>query len=88
MTTKKKILKWVNMTAFGLLLLGGLDFLLMGLFKFELFGSMFSGTESTAARVFYSLFGISAAWLLGVILYRAFVVKPMAKKPATKKASA
>jgi len=76
---KKKILRWIEMTAFALLLVGGLNFLLMGLFNFDLFGAIFGGSGSVTSRVFYSLFGISAAILFAVILWKAF----MTRKPVT-----
>jgi len=78
----KKILKWVNMTAFVILLLGGLNFLMMGLFNFDMYAAMFGGTGSAASRVFYSLFGIAAVALLAIILWKAFTTSQ--KKPATK----
>ena len=93
----KKMLKFSEMVAFGLLLVGGLNFLLMGLFNWNMIGSIFGGTDSVTSRVFFSLFGIAAVTLLAIILWKAFMTKkPVAKStsPATssqtsqKKASA
>jgi len=84
---KKKIVKWVNMIAFGALLLGGMNFLLMGLFNFDLFAAIFGGSSAVATRVFYSLFGIGAVTLLVSILCKAFMGKKEAPKPATKTAT-
>ncbi|MDR0461960.1 MAG: DUF378 domain-containing protein [Christensenellaceae bacterium] len=81
--TKKKIMKWVNMTAFGFMLLGGFNFLLMGLFKFDLFAAMFGGNESVTSRVFYGIFGVSAMILLTHILWKAFMTKKPAVAPKT-----
>ena len=79
---KKKIFNWIELTAFALLLLGGMNFLLMGLFGFDMFASIFGGAGSVTSRIFYSLFGISAAFLVATILWKAFMVK----KPAVKAA--
>ena len=70
-----KIMKCVTLTAFGLLLLGGFNFLMMGLFNFDLFASIFGGADSVTSRVFYSLFGISALTLLGIVIWKAFMGK-------------
>ena len=72
---KKKIFKWVELVSFGMLMLGGLNYLLMGLFNFDFFAAIFGGDDAVVSRVFYSLFGISAAILLTVILWQAFMGK-------------
>jgi len=93
---KKVIFKWIEMMAFGFLLLGGFNFLMMGLFNFDMYGAIFGGSGLATARVFYSLFGIGAAFLFAVILWKAYMTKkpaaPVAKTaektaPATKTAS-
>ena len=72
---KINFLKWVNLVAFGLLLLGGINFLMMGLFHFDLFAAIFGGTGAVVSRVFYSIFGLSALTLLATILWKAFMGK-------------
>ena len=87
---KNKLAKWINMTAFGLLMLGGLNFLLMGLFKFDMYAGMFGGSHSVTSRVFYSIFGISALVLLAAILWKAYMGKKtvaVVDKPSAKTAS-
>jgi uncharacterized membrane protein YuzA (DUF378 family) len=67
-----KVMKWINMAAFTILLIGGLNYLFMGLFNYNLFGAMF-GTGDGAGmlgRLFYSLFGISALILLLTVIAR------------------
>ena len=84
----KKMLKFSEMVAFGLLLVGGLNFLLMGLFNWNMIGAIFGGTDSVTSRVFFSLFGIAAVTLLAIILWKAFMTKkPAAKSSATKSAT-
>lgn len=66
------VMKWVTFFAFGFMLLGGLSWLVIGLFGLNLFGL------GIVMRVIYSLFGIGALWLLGVVVYR--VVRNEEKK--------
>ena len=72
---KKKIWKWVELISFGLMLIGGINYLLMGLFGFDFFAAIFGGDTAVVSRIFYSLFGIAAAILLTVILWQAYMVK-------------
>ena len=71
-TTKQEILKWVKFVAFAVLIIGGLNYLLMGLFGFDLIGGMLGGRGTVASRVFYSLFGLGAATLLAIVLVKVF----------------
>ena len=79
---KKMVLKWVTMIAFGVLLVGGMNYLLMGLFSFDLFGAIFGGADAVVSRIFYGLFGAAALTLLGIVLWKAFMTQKA--KPATK----
>ena len=65
-----KFMKWLNTAAFTILLIGGLNYLFMGLFGFNLFGVMFGSGEGLVGRIFYSLFGVSALVLLTTIIAR------------------
>ena len=78
MTKTNMIVKWISMISFGILLLGGLNFLFMGLFKFNFFMTVFG--QSTVARVIYSILGLAALTLLIVIICKAFVPKREAQK--------
>jgi len=81
-------MKWINIAAFGLLLIGGINFLLMGLFQFDLYAAIFGGTDAVVSRVFYSLFGIAAVTLLATILWKALMTGQNKTKRATKSTSA
>jgi len=88
MATKKEqggFLRWMNFIAFALVLFGGLNWLLIGLFQFDLFGIL-GGFDGFVSRIFYSSFGLGALWLLGYVLYKTLMAKPAT--PAVKKASA
>jgi uncharacterized membrane protein YuzA (DUF378 family) len=65
-----KAMKYINTAAFTILLIGGLNYLFMGLFKFNLFGAMFGDADGMVGRLFYSLFGLSALLLLTTVIAR------------------
>ena len=68
---KNKVVKWTMFTSFVVLLVGGLNYLFMGLFTYDLFGNMF-GYESTVGRVIFTMFGLAAVILMAVILWKAY----------------
>jgi len=69
---KEAVLKWVKFISFVFVIIGGLNWLFMGLFDFDLVGGIFGGSESVASRIFYSLFGIGSVVLLTVVLIKVF----------------
>lgn len=56
-------MKIANLVAWIILLIGGFNWLLVGLFGFNLVTFVF-GTVDILARIIYCLVGISAIWLL------------------------
>jgi uncharacterized membrane protein YuzA (DUF378 family) len=60
-------MKWIMGIAFTLLVIGGLNWLLVGLFEFDLVAAIF-GMNSIFSRIIYTLVGISAITLLGNVL--------------------
>ena len=69
---KNVVMKWVKFISFGLVLLGGLNWLFVGLFDIDVIGALFGGSDSVASRVLFTLFGLGAATLLATILTKAF----------------
>lgn len=62
-------MRGINTLALILLIIGGLNWLLVGLFSFDLVAALF-GTMSTLSRIVYTLVGLSALWTLFAILPR------------------
>jgi uncharacterized membrane protein YuzA (DUF378 family) len=60
---KLKILDWV---AFVLVVVGGLNWGLVGIFKFDLVATIF-GDMSALSRVVYTLVGLSALYMIAVV---------------------
>ena len=58
-------MKITTIIAFTLVIIGGLVWLLIGLFDFNLVSMIFgSGNMALVSRIIYSLVGISAIWLI------------------------
>jgi uncharacterized membrane protein YuzA (DUF378 family) len=56
-------MKFLNILTLALVIVGGLNWGLIGLFSFDLVGAIF-GDGSVLARIVYTLVGLSAAWQL------------------------
>ncbi|AOD15476.1 DUF378 domain-containing protein [Xanthomonas fragariae] len=62
-------MKAINLITLVLLIVGGLNWGLVGLFQLDLVASLFGGQDAPLSRVVYTLVGISALWQL-VPLFR------------------
>jgi len=61
----------LNVVTLILLIVGGLNWLLVGLFQVDLVASIFGGQEAAVSRIIYILVGISALWQL-MPLFKSF----------------
>ncbi|WP_011580816.1 MULTISPECIES: DUF378 domain-containing protein [Chelativorans] len=61
----------LNVVTLILLIIGGLNWLLVGLFQVDLVASIFGGQEAAVSRVIYVLVGLSALWQL-MPLFKSF----------------
>ncbi len=75
----KNIIKIVDVIAFSILLIGGLNYLIAGLFGMDLMVLMFGANISVAGRVVYALIGASALLLLITIIARTVMNNKKAK---------
>jgi uncharacterized protein len=55
-------MKTLNLFALVLVIVGGLNWLLVGLFKWDLVGGIFGGMDSIIARIVYILVGLAAIY--------------------------
>ena len=55
-------MKMLHMVAFGLLAIGGLNWLLVGAAQWDI-GDLFGGQSATISRIIYVLVGLSAIYL-------------------------
>ena len=85
---KNAFMKWTMFVSFIVLIVGGLNYLIMGVLEFDMFGEIF-GYDTVAGRVIYALFGIAAVILASTVIYKAFYGKQekQTQSSATKKTS-
>lgn len=55
-------MKALNVLTLVLLIVGGLNWGLVGLFQFDLVAALFGGESALLSRVVYTLVGLSALW--------------------------
>ena len=53
---------WIDKLALTLLIIGGLNWGLVGLFSFDLVAWIFGGQGTVLSRIVYILVALSAAW--------------------------
>ena len=58
-----------NLITFIILLIGGLNWLCVGIFNFDLVAGIFGSTTSVGSRIIYILVGLSALWLIFSAIY-------------------
>ncbi|MCV9943008.1 DUF378 domain-containing protein [Rhizobium sp. BT-175] len=54
----------LNLITLLLIIIGGLNWLLVGLFQFDLVAAIFGGPGAILSRIVYALVGLSALWQL------------------------
>lgn len=60
-------MKIINNIALILAIIGGINWGLIGLFKFDLVAWIFGGQDSVLARIIYSLVGLAAVWCISLL---------------------
>lgn len=61
------MMKVINNIALILTIIGGINWGLIGLFKFDLVAWIFSGQDSVMSRIIYSLVGLAAIWCISLL---------------------
>lgn len=57
-------MRTLNMIALALLIVGGLNWLLVGLFEYDLVANIFGGQDALLSRIIYTVVGICALYSL------------------------
>ncbi|MBM6617182.1 DUF378 domain-containing protein [Bacillus suaedaesalsae] len=60
-------MKALDLLSLVLLIVGGLNWLLVGLFEWDLVGGLFGGMDSVLAKIVYILVGLAAIYALRLI---------------------
>ena len=61
-------MKTVDVIAEVLLIVGALNWLLVGLFQWDLVAAIFGGQEAAVSRIVYTVVGIAAIYLAGRLI--------------------
>ena len=48
-------------------IIGGINWLLVGLFRFDLVAYLFGGQAATVSRVIYTIVGVAALWCISLL---------------------
>ncbi len=73
-------MKSLNLLTLVLLIVGGLNWGLVGAFQFDLVAALFGGQDALLSRVVYVLVGVSALWQLIALM------RPAPHAPAMRRA--
>lgn len=57
-------MKTLNAIALAILIIGGINWLLVGLFKYDLVAELFGGQDEVASRIVYTIVGICALYAI------------------------
>ena len=57
-------MRTLSTVALVLVIVGGLNWLLVGLFQFDLVAALFGGADSVLSRIVYVLVGLAALYML------------------------
>ena len=60
-------MKIINRVCLILNIIGGINWGLIGLFKFDLVAWIFGGQDAVLARIIYTLVGLSAVWCISLL---------------------
>ena len=65
--TERNIMTLVDKIALTLMIIGGLNWGLVGIFSFDLVAWLFGGTGAILSRVVYILVALSAVWCISLL---------------------
>ena len=57
----------IDRVALALLMVGGINWGLIGIFQFDLVAWIFGGQDAVLSRVIYTVVGICALWCIGLL---------------------
>jgi uncharacterized protein len=64
---KKGCLNYMDRFALVLVIVGALNWLLVGLFQYDLVASIFGGQDALLSRVIYTLVGVAGIWCISLL---------------------
>ena len=73
---EKEMFFMLDRISLVLSIIGGINWLLVGLFRFDLVAYLFGGQAATVSRVIYTIVGIAALWCIS-LLFRERADEPI-----------
>jgi uncharacterized membrane protein YuzA (DUF378 family) len=73
----------LNVVTLLLIIIGGINWLLVGLFQLDIVAALFGGQQALLARIVYILVGLSALWQLVPLSQSFSRDEPYAQQGAT-----
>lgn len=64
----------LDKTALTLLIIGGINWGSVGLFRFDIVGWIFGGQSSLISRIIYTIVGLAALWCISLLFRHNTVV--------------
>ena len=58
---------WLDYTLLTLVIIGAINWGLIGFFRFDLVAYLFGGQTATVSRIVYTLVGIAAVWCISLL---------------------
>ena len=74
--TDKEMVFMLDRISLVLSIIGGINWLLVGLFRFDLVAYLFGGQAATVSRIIYTIVGVAALWCIS-LLFRERVDEPV-----------
>ena len=73
---EKEMFFMLDRISLVLSIIGGINWLLVGLFRFDLVAYLFGGQAATISRVIYTIVGVAALWCIS-LLFRERADEPI-----------
>ena len=65
--TEKEMFFMLDRVSLLLSIIGGINWLLVGLFRFDLVAYLFGGQAATVSRVIYTIVGVAGLWCISLL---------------------
>ena len=57
---------FMNIASLTLVIIGAINWLLVGLFQFDVVAAIFGGSAAVVSRIIYVIIGLAGLWSLGI----------------------
>ena len=68
-------MRTLNKTSLILVIIGAINWLLIGLFKFDLVGAIFGGQAAVVSRIIFIIVGLAGLWCINLLFKSTTEIK-------------